>query len=167
MHAGAKQRWETTRWPAENWALLTNRILDETPCGVCFVGVASEEPIIAQISAGLPAAAQARIRQCISWPVRDTARLISASSGVICHNSGILHLATFLGKKTVCITGSSARYWQPPYPWVKNITSAACNRACNRYTCAIPFYRAKCIKSITVENVWQAIREHGILQEAE
>lgn len=165
MHAGAKQRWETTRWPAENWALLTRRILDETPCGVCFVGVATEEQGISQITDGLPAAAQGRIRRCISWPVRDTARLISASRGVICHNSGILHLAAFLGKKTVSITGSSARYWQPPYPWVKNSASDACTRACNRYACPIPFYRAKCIKSITVENIWQAIRQHGLLEE--
>jgi ADP-heptose:LPS heptosyltransferase len=75
-------------------------------------------------------------------------------------------VATFLGKKTVCITGSSARYWQPPYPWVQNSTSAACTLACNRYTCPIPFYRAKCIKSITVEDVWRAIREQGLLEEA-
>jgi ADP-heptose:LPS heptosyltransferase len=166
MHAGAKQRWETTRWPAENWAVLTKRILDETSFNLCFVGVASEEPIIAEITAGLPAAEQGRIRRCISLPVRDTARFISASSGVICHNSGILHLATFLGKKTVCITGSSARYWQPPYPWVKNITSTVCSRACNRYTCAIPFYRSKCIKSITAPDAWQAIKGHGLLLEA-
>ena len=165
MHAGAKQRWETTRWPSENWALLTRRILEETACDVCFVGVATEEPIIARITAGLPAAAQGRLRTCISWPVRNTACLISASSGVICHNSGILHLATFLGKKTVCITGSSACFWQPPYPWVKNISSAACGRACNCYTCPIPFYRAKCIKSITVADVWQAISQHGLLRE--
>lgn len=167
MHAGAKQRWKTTRWPAENWAVLTKKVLDETSFGICFVGVASEEPIIAQIMAGLTSDRQGRIRRFISLPVRDTAQLISESRGVICHNSGILHLSTFLGKKTVCITGSSARYWQPPYPWVKNITSTACTRACNRYTCAMPFYRAKCIKSIPVENVWQAIREHGLLEEAE
>jgi len=166
LHAGAKKRWETTRWPAENWALLTNRIIHETSCDVCFVGVAAEELIIDRITAGLPAAAQGRVRRCISWPVRDMACLISKSSGVICHNSGILHVATFLGIKTVCITGSSARYWQPPYPWVQNITSAACTRACNRYTCSIPFYRAKCIKSITVEDVWQASREQGLLEEA-
>ena len=160
LHAGAKQRWETTRWPTDRWRRLTLRILEDTRYAVCLVGVASEKPVIEQITSGLPAHVQSRIHSCISWPVRDTARLINASSGVICHNSGILHLAAFLGKKTVCITGSSARYWRPPYPWVENATSGACGLACNRYTCPVPFYRAKCIKLLTVEAVWDAVQGH-------
>jgi len=163
VHAGAKQGWETKSWPAERWAGLVARLLQETACGVCFAGVAAEGPAIERILDGLPAWAQGRIRRCLSWPVRDAARLIKASTGVICHNSGILHLACFLGKQTVCITGASAPYWQPPYPWVKNISSGGCGLACNRYTCPVPFYRAKCVNNLAVEDVWAALRQHGVV----
>ena len=163
VHAGAKQGWKTKSWPAERWIGLVARLLRETECGVCFAGVAAEEPAIARILDRLPTSAQGRIRRCLSWPVRDAARLIKASTGVICHNSGILHLACFLGKQTVCITGASASYWQPPYPWVINISSGSCGLACNRYTCPVPFYRAKCIHNLAVEDVWAALRQHGVL----
>lgn len=164
VHAGAKQGWATKSWPAERWAVLVGRIVRETACGVCFAGVADEEPAIARITGLLPQAAQGRLRRCLSLPVRDTARLIRASRGVVCHNSGILHLACFLGVTTVCLTGASPAYWQPPYPWVTNITSGACRLACNRYTCPVPLLRARCIRGLTVETVWAALQRQGMVQ---
>ncbi|MEI6125262.1 MAG: glycosyltransferase family 9 protein [Pseudomonadota bacterium] len=156
VHPGAKDRWSTTRWPLESWKKLTQKILEETEFSLCIAGVAGEMKQAHQIIESLPQHFKDRIKHCLSLSIKDTAALVSASTAVICHNSGILHLSTFLQKKTLCITGSSARFWRPPYPWVINITSGSCTLACNCYTCPVPLYDAKCINKITVEHVWEA-----------
>ena len=92
--------------------------------------------------------------------LQDIVELIRESDGVICHNSGILHLSTFLHKNIVCITGSSGIYWQPHYPWVKNLSSGLCAFACNRYKCPVPFFRAKCINGIKTDTVWREALNH-------
>lgn len=163
LHAGSKQGWETKQWPREKWTQLTRRLLEKTRLGLCFVGIGAEEGLIRQITAGQPAAHQGRLAMFLNLSLRDTAALIEAGSGVICHNSGILHLASFLGKKTLCLTGASARYWRPPYAWVTNITSGSCGLACNCYSCPVPFYRAKCIRRLAVDDVWAALDGQGLL----
>ncbi|MCB2183189.1 MAG: hypothetical protein KQH63_14245 [Desulfobulbaceae bacterium] len=160
LHISSKDRWETTRWPLPQWQSLVKRILQETELSICIVGVDSEKEMLRSFIHDMKLDAGNRIELCISMPLQEVCSLISASAGVICHNSGILHLATLLKKQTVCITGSSAKFWRPPYPWVKNITSGECNIACNRYKCPIPFFYAKCIRKLPAVKVWQAVQDH-------
>ncbi len=158
LHPGAKARWSTTLWPLERWAQLVLKILGETDYSLCLVGTSNEEERLSNIAGRLPAQLSERVLLCLGWPIKKIASLVSSSSGVICHNSGILHLSAFIEKQTVCITGSSARYWRPPYPWVFNVTSGKCRQACNRYKCPVPFFRAKCINGVEVQDVWEVIR---------
>jgi ADP-heptose:LPS heptosyltransferase len=160
LHPGAKEGWTTTLWPVEKWRELTGRLLEETGFSICVLGVASEETRLRNITESLHGQFHGRIQLCLSRPLKEAASLVSSSAGVICHNSGILHLSTFFQKKTLCITGSSAEYWRPPYPWVVNVTSGSCNLACNCYRCPMPFFNAKCIGKIEVEDVWQGFKKH-------
>lgn len=160
LHPGAKERWKTTLWPIECWQELTQKFLEKTDLSVCFTGVANDAERAGMIMQAIPEKYKNRIKLCLTLPIKDTASLVASSAGVICHNSGILHLATFLKKQTICITGSSAEFWRPPYPWVTNITSGACSLACNCYTCPVPFFDAKCIKKISAESVWDAFCEN-------
>ncbi|OQC54866.1 MAG: ADP-heptose:LPS heptosyltransferase II [Deltaproteobacteria bacterium ADurb.Bin022] len=155
LHPGAKEKWETTCWPIENWKRLIQRILEETTFSITIVGTVKEASKIQMICNSFSASDRQRIKSYLSRPLKDIASLIASSTGVVCHNSGILHLSTLLEMKTVCITGSSAKYWRPDYPWVINVTSDACKLACNKYRCPIPFYNAKCIANITVDDVWK------------
>jgi ADP-heptose:LPS heptosyltransferase len=157
VHVTAKDKWHTTQWPYVKWRFLLEKILLETTLGVVIVGVKSEEGHVAKIVSSFDQCFHSRLKLCLSLPLRETVKIIANSQCVICHNSGILHLATFLQKETLCITGSSALFWRPPYPWVTNITSDACRFACNSYKCPIPFFNAKCIKSITVDKVWNVL----------
>jgi hypothetical protein len=157
LHPGAKQRWQTSRWPVENWQLLIRKALEETEYSLCLIGVESESEMLASLREPLPRPLRNRVSVALSWPMKDVAELIAASAGVVCHNSGILHLATFLKKRTISITGSSALFWRPPYPWVMNLTSGQCDLACNCYRCPVPFFRARCIMGLKTEKVWEAI----------
>lgn len=160
LHAGAKQGWQTTRWPLEKWRALIRQILEKSNHSVCLLGIASESEMLASLRNPLPRSARSRVSLSLGQPLERLATLILSSSGVICHNSGILHLATFLKKRTLSLTGSSASCWRPCYPWVMNISSGQCELACNCYRCPVPFYRARCINGLSVEKVWQAVRNH-------
>ncbi len=168
LHPGAKEQWQTTLWPVACWQELLQRILEKTDFSVCFTGVANDAGRTGMIIQAVPEKYKSRIKPCLTFPIKDTASLIASSAGVICHNSGILHLATFLKKQTICITGSSAAFWRPPYPWVTNITSGACNLSCNKYRCPVPFFRSKCITSINVQVVWETFETifKGAVREA-
>ncbi len=162
IHAGSKERWQTTRWPFKKWKSLINQLLDDTDLSLYFVGARSEETMLSELISDIPTETRNRIELFVSRPLQEVYSLISCSNGVVCHNSGILHMATLQKKETVCITGSSAYHWRPPYPWVKNITSGRCNIACNQYRCPIPFYKARCIRDISVKEVMKAIKSHFI-----
>ena len=160
IHPGAKLKWVTTRWPVEKWKALILKLLNETRFSLCMVGVKNEEGQLNDLTSFLPEKLKPRIKLCVGKPLQNITGIILGSNGVICHNSGILHLSTFLHKKTVCITGSSGVYWQPQYPWVKNITSGQCSYFCNCYNCPVPFFRSKCIGGIETNDVWNTVVNH-------
>ena len=160
LHPGSKEKWETTRWSTENWRKLIEKILKKNDWDLAVLGTANETPLLNKIIKELMGNQKSRLHEAIDWPLEKITGLISASQGVICHNSGILHLSAMLGKKTVAVTGSSAKYWQPSYPWIKNITSGQCRFSCNSYRCPVPFFKAKCIRRLSVEKVLQAVESH-------
>lgn len=159
FHPGAKPRWETTRWPSDHWRELIRRVLAESTLELRLVGTDTERKLLDSLVADLPAASRVRIRIETQLSLPGLGGLLAASRGVVCHNSGVLHLSAMLRRPTVAVTGSSARSWRPPYPYVANVTSGACELACNQYRCPVPFYRARCIRLLEVETVMQAVRE--------
>lgn len=159
LHPGAKARWETTRWPAARWRELIGSLLSEIPLDLLLVGVEAEREQLEELVAGLHPGARGRIELRTQLDLQALAAAVENSAGVVCHNSGILHLAAMLDRPTVALTGSSARFWRPPYPHVENVTSGACELACNQYRCPVPFYRARCIRELTVESVMDAVRD--------
>lgn len=159
LHSGAKERWETTRWPAAHWQDLLRELLAGSDLDLKLVGVGSEREALEALVQGLESKVRGRVAIETSLALPVLAATLQASRGVVCHNSGVLHLAAMLGKPTVAITGSSARFWRPPYAHVQNVTSGACELACNQYRCPVPFYRARCIRELEVPAVMAVVRE--------
>ena len=159
LHPGAKPGWETTRWPPGHWRGLIQRVLGESALDLCLVGTGSEQALLESLASELPTPWRTRVGIETQLSLQGLAGLLSASRGVVCHNSGVLHLSAMLGRPTVAVTGSSARSWRPPYPHVANITSGACELACTQYRCPVPFYRARCIRLLHVDTVMVAVRQ--------
>ncbi len=156
-HPGCKIGWQTTAWPFTEW-----RILLKTLAGVGWrirlVGSPNEYE-------GLNALAQSlsiphRMSVHTEWPLWQLERVIARATGIICHNSGIMHLALAYRRRTIVLTGSSAPYWRASYEWVRNLSSGDCNLACNRYRCPVPGYHARCIRNLEVRSVLTACQEH-------
>ena len=151
LHPSSKGGWETKNWPDSHWRALVGRLLDELGQSVCLVGTRQEEPRLQRLVQRIGRADRVRVLTALS--MRDLFGLVEQSAGVICHNSGLLHVAVQLGKKTLCLNGSSALHWRASYPWVENIDSGRCQLRCNRYRCPVPGFDARCIKEISVAQV--------------
>jgi hypothetical protein len=155
LHAGAKGRWETKQWPEVKWRALMGKLLETPGLRLVLVGTPSEADALGRLAEGMDAG-RAEVRTDLS--LAGLAASIEGSRGVICHNSGVMHLAAMLGKPTLVLTGSSPHRWRPPYAHVLNLDSGRCGLACDQYRCPVPFYRARCIRELEVETVLEAAR---------
>lgn len=158
MHPGVKPGWQTKQWPDERWGDLIAKLLQESKFDLHLVGTPSESAHLEALVAGQAASLRPRLQIHADLDLDGLAATIRGSRGVICHNSGVLHFAAMLGRPTLSLTGSSPHYWRPPYPHVFNLTSGACGLACDQYRCPVPFYRARCIRELSVETVMHAAR---------
>mgnify|MGYP001826308185 CR=1 FL=1 len=156
LHPSSKDGWQTKDWPDQNWRELARHLNEDHGQTICLVGTPKERPRLEQLVEGIVPADRAQVLTTLSVP--GLFRLVERSAGVICHNSGLLHVAVQLGKKTLCLNGSSGNFWRAPYPWVENIDSGQCSLRCNRYRCPVPGFDARCIKGVGVARVLDRAR---------
>jgi ADP-heptose:LPS heptosyltransferase len=107
LHPGAAS--SARRWPAPRWALLA-RCLGAQRVAVQLTGNAAEAPVCARISAvaGLPPAA------CTAGllDLPGLAERIAGADLLVCGDTGVAHLATALGTRSVLLFGPT-----PPDRW--------------------------------------------------
>ncbi len=154
LHPGAKAGWRTKQWPIERWKRLIT-MLQHQDRRIHLVGTASERGLLERLlpptGRRRPAIVHTRLEL---WELEQ---LVVHAATVICHNSGVMHMAAAHHRPTLVLTGSSAPYWRPPYPWVNNLSSGTCDLACNRYRCPVPGYHARCISQLSPDKVLSAL----------
>jgi hypothetical protein len=158
LHPGAKGRWQTKQWPEEKWRALMGYLLETSGLRLILVGTPGEQPMLEGLSAGIPEGLRTRVSVRCDYALADLAVCLRGSRGVICHNSGVMHLAAMLGKPTLALTGSAPLHWRPPYANVQNLDSGLCSLACDQYRCPVPFYQARCIRGLELDAVALAAR---------
>jgi hypothetical protein len=163
LHAGAKGRWQTKQWPEAKWIQFMAWLLQNSGLRLLLVGTPEERALLDGLKSALPEAVRERAQIRCDYSLADLAACLRGSRGVVCHNSGVMHLATLLGKPTLALTGSAPHYWRPAYPHVLNLDSGRCGLACDQYRCPVPFYRARCIRELEVEAVVAAARDHLLI----
>lgn len=159
LHAGAKGRWQTKQWPEAKWVGLLDWLLQNTPLSLVLVGTPEEQGLLAALRSAQVEASRSRVQLHVGHSLSELAACLRGSRGVICHNSGVMHLAAMLGRPTLVLTGSAPHFWRPSYAHVLNLDSGRCALACDQYRCPVPFYRARCIRELEVETVIAAVRE--------
>jgi hypothetical protein len=163
LHPGAKGRWRTKLWQDDRWAEFMGHLLQKSDFDLALVGVPEESSHLEMLQTRQVVAQRHRVSVRTGLSLQGLAQCIAASRGVICHNSGVMHMAAMLGKPTLVLTGSSPLYWRPPYPHVVNLTSGACNLACDQYRCPVPFFNARCIRELSVTDVMGAVSKMGMI----
>jgi ADP-heptose:LPS heptosyltransferase len=153
LHPGSRSDWQTKSWPKARW-----RALIENLCGAGWplelVGTAAERDGLESLLPRRVAAGTVDLHT--DGSLARLEHQIAHAAGVICHNSGIMHLALAYRRPTVVLTGSSSRQWRASYPQVFNLDSGRCGLACNRRHCPVPGFRARCIRLLTLEAVVEA-----------
>lgn len=150
LHPGSRSDWRTKCWPGERWQALV-RILSAEGWPLHMVGTAAErewlESLVPRSLAG------GTVGLHTDWSLGQLEEAVARAAGVICHNSGVMHLALAHRRPAVVLTGSSAHHWRAAYPGVFNLDSGRCRLACNLRECPVPGFRARCIRLLTLEAV--------------
>lgn len=159
VHLTARPHWHAKQWPLERWAALLEQLAGAGIPVLCL-GTPDEAAAIDAALERVAPAARTLVRIETALALSDVERIIAHSAGVVCHNSGIMHIAVALQRPTVVLTGSSARFWRPTLPWVLNLDSGRCGLACNQHDCPVPFFDARCIRDLGLAEVFAAVRRH-------
>lgn len=142
-------------WGQDNWSELLRRLAAKyTDFGLVLVGAANEYKLSEVLSQSWPGP---RLNLCGTLTPRESAEALRGARVFIGHDSGPMHLAASVG--TPCVAIFTARnlpgVWYPYGHQHKVIYHQTACFGCNLDVCER--HRMKCIRSITVDEVAQAM----------
>ncbi|MBI4847621.1 MAG: lipopolysaccharide heptosyltransferase I [Nitrospirae bacterium] len=165
-------RWETKRWPAENFASLIGKL--SIPCVI--VGSKGDKKIVQEIMDRRQKTEDRRqipphpplgkggqrgvIDLCGKTDLKELVALIAGARAVVSNDSGPMHIAAALNKPLVAIFGPTDPAKTGPYGWQKNknmkviranVTCGPCRkRKCREFIC---------MEKLSAEKVFKAVKE--------
>ncbi len=160
---GAGRSWGGSaylkHWPAENFARLADKIIENYPAKIIIIGDSSEKEICNKVISGMQ-------HPAIDLSGRTTpgelAALLSKMKLVITNDGGPLHMAVALGIKTVSVFGPVNDVVYGPYPPGKGhivVKSKVPCRPCYKNfrvsECANP---QECLSGINPDEVFSAAK---------
>jgi lipopolysaccharide heptosyltransferase II len=94
----------TKMWPIENYQKLIKKISEETDYKIAILGSPQEKGLLKEIE---------NIKNAVELTgelnLLESASIIKESAGLICNDSGLMHMAAALKKPVVAIFGSTVR----------------------------------------------------------
>jgi heptosyltransferase-1 len=146
-------RWETKRWPADNFIRLANLLLEETGLPCVFVGTDADAYIMGGSAEKLiPGNVAAFGRTSIM----GLAALLKKASVMVTNDSGPMHIAAAVGTPTVALFGPTDPSRTGPYGEKHSVVRTGCDcQPCFRKSCET----VKCLTGMSVADVYNAVRE--------
>jgi len=140
------------RWSINGFRLLARRLLD-VGLNVVVVGGGEDREV------GEAIVKEGGLNLAGSTSLLETCAILEKCTLLVSGDSGVLHLAVGLGKPTVSLFGPGiANKWAPHGPRHRIINRQLECSPCTRFgttpRCSV---QARCIKDITVDEVWAAI----------
>ncbi|MGD8454678.1 MAG: lipopolysaccharide heptosyltransferase I [Phycisphaerae bacterium] len=148
-------RWPSKLWLSDYWAQLITRLQTEDAATCVLLGGADDRAYADRILA-----------DCTSPPIdlvgqttlRELVALLDLSAGVVCHDSGPMHLAAALGKPLVALFGpTDPKLIGPYHPQARVVAAGVPCAPCYRRIC--PLDHHACMQNITVDAVLASVRE--------
>ena len=148
-------RWETKVWPAERFTAVIDALY-ERGCRCVLLGGADEVTLchaLAQTCRSSPLDLSGRS----SLPV--LAAVIEAVDGVLCQDSGVMHIAAALAKPLVCITGPTNPRRTGPYRRLEAVVrlDLPCSPCYLRKLSQCP-HDHRCMRDLGTQTVIEAIQ---------
>jgi ADP-heptose:LPS heptosyltransferase len=147
-------------WPADRFAELVGLLLEDTPRGTCIrvVGTAGQRLGANNVVRRHPADRVSNECGRMDWGC--VLRAISEARCVIGNNSGLAHVAGYLGRPTVCIFGGSHQRseWRPRGQNVVVLSRSVACSPCQLDHGSVSFFGKACLRDITAREVHAAAR---------
>jgi heptosyltransferase-1 len=146
-------RWQSKRWPSENFG----RLIERLPVSCIIIGSHSDIPTVQQV---INSSNGKGINLCGRTSLGEVAALIADAKIVISNDSGPIHLAVALKRPVVALFGPTDPSKTGPYGWGRNKnlkvikTDVPCS-PCFKKKCKNPL----CMRGISVERVLEEVRE--------
>ncbi len=144
---------KTKRWPKENYAKLSDEIIEKHHAKIVIFTAPSEQEITSEVKSLM------RNKPIVvdnATNLRVIACLIKRCAVLITNDSGLMHIAAAVKTNTVAIFGSTSPAFTGPYGdshiiLKKSISCSPCfKKAC-------PFNTYECLASITTEEAFSAV----------
>ena len=156
VHPGSRSAWRI--WPHERFAAVCDRVQDELGLQVVLVGGPAEGGMISKIRAKAKSHLLA-VEEPLSLP--RFAALASASTLLLCHDSGPMHVAAAVGTRVVALYGSQNPVLFKPHGTghTQLIPPTPC-RACIAPEKCLPgdSYHNLCVRLHSVDEVFGAVK---------
>ena len=145
------------RWPANYFAELAKTKISEG-WDIWLFGSKQDVPVVDSILQQLP-------ERCYSFAgklqLSETVDLMSVVHAVISNDSGLMHMASSLGKYLIAIYGSTSHTFTPPFgPTAKVITKSLSCSPCFKKDC--PLGHHQCMTTITPQQIAELLNKDGL-----
>jgi len=147
-------------WPAGHFSELIGLLLEDAPGDTCIRVVGTANQRLGANDIVRPHPADRVTNECGRMEWGTVLRAISEARCVIGNNSGLAHVAGYLGRPTVCIFGGSHQRieWRPRGKNVVVLSRAVGCSPCQLDHGSVSFYSKACLRDITAEEVHAAAR---------
>lgn len=152
------------RWLQERFAIIADKLIQFYDAIILFTGVSQEYDAIEEIISLMEEKAINAAGATAS--VGELAALVSELDLVICNDSAMSHVAAAMGVPTVALFGPETPVLYAPFgnnhlSIIQNTPCSPCSNIFRGIRCitSCPYNPAKCMTSISVEDVWEAIEK--------
>ena len=148
--------WDPKRWPAENYARLADKMMQELKYKIVISGAKKDIVLSQEISSEIK---NEVVVLAGKTDLNELGALLKRASVVISADSGPMHLASALGTPVVAIFGPTSPQVTGPYN--KKAQHIILRKDVG---CLVPCYEVdcpdnKCMKAVTVDEVFNAVKK--------
>lgn len=147
--------WNLKRWPKENFARLSDRLIEEYRAKVIITGAESDIGLARDIATVME---NHPIILCGRTTLGELAALMAKVDLVISNDSGPMHIAVSQRARVICLFGPTSPRITGPYgkgDYIIIQKDIGCQIPCYQLNCN----RARCMEAITVEEVLRAVQK--------
>ena len=150
--------WELKRWPRENFAQLSDQLIQRYQARVIITGALKDMPLARDIAARMK---HKPLIFCGKTSLGQLAALMARVDLVIANDSGPMHIAVSQGAKVIALFGPTSVEITGPCGQGQSVViqkDVHCLLPCYKLDCR----RNRCMEAISVEEVLRAAERLGI-----
>lgn len=157
--------WEAhKRWPAETFKKLIHKLRENISTPIIFVGGQDERQLCDEIVADFNTDSLI-LNEAGKLSIRQLAVLLASSLLVIGADSGLMHIASAVGAKTLSLFGPTPVHWTAPY---KNNKIISLNLPCSpcyfdkQFGCGNPICMSNISEALVFKEIIALINEKSM-----